>query len=69
LPVDGSSRGDADLVGIYGPGALAASSGGWLRALAEVAAVFVLQLVLFQLTEEIEFTGFLQHHWQDRTTR
>jgi membrane protease YdiL (CAAX protease family) len=31
-----------------------------------VAAVFVLQLVLFQLAEEIEFTGFLQHHWQDR---
>jgi membrane protease YdiL (CAAX protease family) len=31
-----------------------------------VAAVFVLQLVLFQLAEEIGFTGFLQHHWQDR---
>ena len=26
----------------------------------------VLQLVLFQLAEEIGFTGFLQHHWQDR---
>ena len=51
---------------IYGPGALAAPSGGWPRALAEVAAVFVLQLVLFQLAEEIGFTGFLQHHWQDR---
>jgi membrane protease YdiL (CAAX protease family) len=22
--------------------------------------------VLFQLVEEIGFTGFLQHHWQDR---
>jgi hypothetical protein len=22
--------------------------------------------VLFQLAEEIGFTGFLQHHWQDR---
>jgi membrane protease YdiL (CAAX protease family) len=31
-----------------------------------VAAVFILQLVLFQLAEEIGFTGFLQHHWQDR---
>jgi uncharacterized protein len=51
---------------IYGPGALAAPSGGWPRALGVVAAVFVLQLVLFQLAEEIGFTGFLQHHWQDR---
>jgi membrane protease YdiL (CAAX protease family) len=32
----------------------------------EVAAVLVLQLVLFQLAEEIGFTGFLQHYWQDR---
>ena len=51
---------------IYGPGALAAPSGGWPRALGVVAAVFVLQLVLFQLAEEIGFTGFLQHRWQDR---
>jgi CAAX protease family protein len=51
---------------IYGPRALAMPSGGWPRALAELAAVFVLQLVLFQLGEEIGFTGFLQHHWQDR---
>jgi uncharacterized protein len=51
---------------IYGPQALATPSGGWPRALAEVAAVFVLQLALFQVAEEIGFTGFLQHHWQDR---
>ena len=51
---------------IYGLRALATPSGGWPRALAEVAAVFVLQLVFFQLAEEIGFTGFLQHHWQDR---
>src|SRR5688572_15639341 len=51
---------------IYGPQALATPSGGWPRALAEVAAMFLLQLVLFQLAEEIGFTGFLQHHWQDR---
>jgi protein-L-isoaspartate(D-aspartate) O-methyltransferase len=29
-----------------------------------VAAVFLLQLVLFQLPEEIGFTGFLQHIWE-----
>jgi membrane protease YdiL (CAAX protease family) len=51
---------------IYGPQALATPSGGWPRVLAEVAAVFVLLLVLFQLAQEIGFTGFLQHHWQDR---
>jgi membrane protease YdiL (CAAX protease family) len=51
---------------IYGPRALAAPAGGWPQALAEVTAVFLLQLVLFQLAEEIGFTGFLQHHWQDR---
>ena len=51
---------------IYGASALTSPPGGWLRALAEVAAVFLLQLVLFQLAEEIGFTGFLQHHWQDR---
>jgi uncharacterized protein len=51
---------------IYGPSALGALSEGWPRTLAEVAAAFVLQLVLFQLAEEIGFTGFLQHHWQDR---
>jgi uncharacterized protein len=53
-------------LGIYGPQALASPAGGWQRVLAEVAAVFLLQLVLFQLAEEIGFTGFLQHHWQDR---
>ena len=39
-----------------------------MRALAELAAVFALQLVLFQLAEEIGFAGFLQHHWQDGIT-
>jgi uncharacterized protein len=53
-------------LGIYGPQALASPAGGWPRVLAEVAAVFLLQLVLFQLAEEIGFTGFLQHHLQDR---
>ena len=51
---------------IYGAQAFATPTGGWPRALAEVSAVFMLQLVLFQLAEEIGFTGCLQHHWQDR---
>jgi membrane protease YdiL (CAAX protease family) len=51
---------------IYGPRVLTSPAGGWPRALAEVVALFALQLVLFQLAEEIGFTGFLQHHWQDR---
>jgi hypothetical protein len=49
---------------IYGVGALASPTGDWPRALADVAAVLLLSLVLFQLAEE--FIGFLQHHWQDR---
>ncbi len=50
----------------YGPKVLSAPPDGWPRELAEVVAAFLLQLVLFQLAEEIGFTGFLQHHWQDR---
>jgi uncharacterized protein len=37
---------------IYGGRALATPAGGWPRALAEVATVFLLQLVLYQLPEE-----------------
>jgi hypothetical protein len=44
---------------IFGSRTLASPAGGWPRALAEVGAVFLLQLVLFQLAEEIGFTGFL----------
>jgi CAAX protease family protein len=51
---------------IYGPEALESPADGWPEALAEVAAVFVIQLVLFQLAEEIGFTGFLQDRWRDR---
>jgi uncharacterized protein len=56
----------ATLISLAIYGAPATPSGGWTRALADIAAVFLLQLVLFQLAEEIGFTGFLQHHWQDR---
>jgi uncharacterized protein len=51
---------------IYGPGVLESPSGGWPRVLAEAAGLFVFQLVLFQLPEEIGFTGFLQDRWQHR---
>jgi membrane protease YdiL (CAAX protease family) len=51
---------------IYGSRAITSSTDGWPRSLLEVGAAFLLQLVLFQLPEEIGFTGFLQHHWQDR---
>jgi CAAX protease family protein len=53
-------------VAIYGTEALESPPGGWPRALGAVVVVFVLQLVLFQLAEEIGWTGFLQHRWQDR---
>jgi membrane protease YdiL (CAAX protease family) len=51
---------------IYGSQVITSSTDRWPRSLAEVGAAFLLQLVLFQLPEEIGFTGFLQHHWQDR---
>jgi uncharacterized protein len=62
VPVAGTLLGLA----IYGPEALESPPGGWPEALAEVAGLFIIQLVLFQLTEEIGFTGFLQDRWQDR---
>jgi uncharacterized protein len=51
---------------IYGTQAVESPSDGWVRALAAVAALFLLQLLLFQFAEEVGFTGFLQHRWQDR---
>lgn len=51
---------------IYGSEALDSPSGGWPRALGAVVALFVLQLLLFQLAEEIGWTGFLQERWQGR---
>jgi membrane protease YdiL (CAAX protease family) len=62
VPVAGSLLGLA----IYGPEALESPPDGWPEALGEVVALFVMQLVLFQLAEEIGFTGFLQDRWQDR---
>jgi membrane protease YdiL (CAAX protease family) len=62
VPVAGTLLGLA----FYGTEALESPAGGWPEALAEVAGLFVIQLVLFQLAEEIGFTGFLQDRWQDR---
>jgi membrane protease YdiL (CAAX protease family) len=61
-----SGRGHTDLTGHLWLTGTRSARRRLARALLEVAAVFVLQLVLFQLAEEIGFTGFLQHHWQDR---
>lgn len=51
---------------IYGTDALDTPSDGWPPALGGVLALFVLQLILFQLAEEIGWTGFLQDRLQDR---
>jgi uncharacterized protein len=51
---------------IYGTDALASPSGGWLRALAEVCALFVIQFVLFQFAEEVGWTGYFQHTLRER---
>lgn len=53
---------------IYGTEAVGSPPGGWPRALGVVVVVFGLQLVLFQLPEEIGWTGFLQDRWQNRYT-
>jgi uncharacterized protein len=53
-------------IAIYGTEAVESPPGGWPRALGAVLVVFVLQLALFQLAEEIGWTGFLQDRWQDR---
>jgi hypothetical protein len=42
---------------IFGSRALASPAGGWPRALAEVAAVFLLQLVLFSLPKRSDSPG------------
>ena len=53
-------------IAIYRTEALESPSGGWPHAIGAVFVLFVLQLVLFQLAEEIGWTGFLQDRWQDR---
>jgi uncharacterized protein len=51
---------------IYGGDALASPAVGWPRALGQVLALFAIQLVFFQLGEEVGWTGFLQDRWRER---
>jgi len=53
---------------IYGPQALAAPSGGWPRALAEVAAVFLLQLVRLAVLRPRPVCVVLQRDGEQRAT-
>jgi hypothetical protein len=54
---------------IYGPQALATPAGGWPRALAEVAAMFLLQLVLFNLPRRSDSPGLCNITGRTGTTR
>ena len=51
---------------IYGTEALESPADGWLHVLGVVLGVFVLQLILFQLAEEIGWTGLFQERLHDR---
>jgi membrane protease YdiL (CAAX protease family) len=51
---------------VYGSRSLDSPPGGWPRLLGAIVAVFAMQLVLFQLPEEIGWTGFLQDRLQGR---
>ena len=55
--VDLAQRSVGYFTRIYGSQALAPPDGGWPRALAEVAAVFVLQIVLFGLPKRSDSPG------------
>jgi uncharacterized protein len=49
----------------YGADAFDSPAGGWAHLLGVLVAAFVIQLVLFQLAEEVGWTGFFQerlHH-------
>lgn len=51
---------------IYGSEALESPTAGWLHVLGVVLGIFMLQLILFQLAEEIGWTGFFQERLHDR---
>jgi uncharacterized protein len=55
-------------VAIYGTGAFESPADGWPHALGVVLGVFVLQLLLFQLAEEVGWTGFFQERLSPRYT-
>jgi len=51
---------------VYGTEAFERPSGGWLHVAGAVALLFVLQLLLFQLAEEVGWTGFFQDRLRHR---
>jgi uncharacterized protein len=53
-------------VAIWQGEALESPTDGWLHVVGAVCAVFVLQLLLFQLAEEVGWTGFFQDRLRDR---
>jgi membrane protease YdiL (CAAX protease family) len=53
---------------IYGTEAVESPPDGWPHVLGVVLGVFVLQLILFQLAEEIGWTGFFQDRLRGRYT-
>jgi membrane protease YdiL (CAAX protease family) len=53
-------------IAIYQGEALESPADGWLHVIGAVCALFVLQFVLFQVAEEVGWTGFFQDRLRDR---
>jgi membrane protease YdiL (CAAX protease family) len=51
---------------VYGTEAFERPADGWLHVAGAVVALFVLQLLLFQLSEEVGWTGFFQDRLRNR---
>jgi membrane protease YdiL (CAAX protease family) len=51
---------------VSGVDAVAHPAGGWPSIIWAFLGLFVLQLIFFQIPEEIGWTGFLQDRWRDR---
>jgi membrane protease YdiL (CAAX protease family) len=53
-------------ISFYGPDAVSSPTGGWPHLLGFLLGGFVIQLILFQLAEEIGWTGFFQDRLRSR---